>query len=118
MGNDLNIAISAFAQHQIDLRYVYYPLPPSFLKNIIQLLKNGFFLFLIYSDVYSIPGDLRLILERCLSEEPSPEVLEMFMPQVRLVLFNLLKGLQNRQESWQMATQQQLPSFMSANSDE
>jgi len=75
IGNQLNLTISAFEQHQIDL-----------------------------SDVNSIAGDLRGVLERCLSEEPSPEVLDTFMPEVRHVLFNLLSGLKKQQESWQTAS--------------
>ncbi|KAF8817093.1 WD40 repeat-like protein [Phlegmacium glaucopus] len=76
IGNELNLTISAFAQHQIDM-----------------------------SDIHSIPGDLRVVLERCLSEDPSPEVLETFMPEVRDVLFKMLKSLHSRQESWRLATQ-------------
>lgn len=72
--------------------------------------SEHYFLFLpspappLLSDIHSIPENLRVVLERCLSEEPSPAVLETFMPEVRQVLFNLLRGLQKRQESWQMAT--------------
>ena len=58
----------------------------------------------LYSDINSIPGDLRAVLERCLSEDPSPEVLDTFMPEVRHVLFNLLRGLKKQQESWQTSS--------------
>ena len=51
----------------------------------------------------SITGDLRTVLERCLSEEPSSEVLDTFMPEVRHVLFKLLRGLKTQHESWQTA---------------
>ncbi|KAF9020049.1 hypothetical protein BDZ89DRAFT_1072546 [Hymenopellis radicata] len=37
---------------------------------------------------------------RCLAEEPSEEVLALYMPQVRKVIWKLLKGLQARQEVW------------------
>lgn len=67
-----------------------------------------FILFYFFSDIHSIPGDLRSVLERCLSEEPSPEVLQMFMPQIRRVLFDLLRGLQKRRESWQLAVRQRV----------
>ena len=56
-----------------------------------------------YSDIHSIPAELRVVLESCLSEDASPEVLDKFMPEVRHVLFKLLKGLQNQQESWRLA---------------
>lgn len=52
------------------------------------------------SEIHSVPKDLRTVLEQCLAEDPSPEVLAMFMPEVRQVLFKLLKGLQSKQEAW------------------
>ncbi|KAJ7153470.1 hypothetical protein C8R43DRAFT_1002115 [Mycena crocata] len=71
IGTDFNTAIQAFAYHRIDL-----------------------------SDIHSVPKELRTVLEQCLAEEPSPEVLAMFMPDVRQILFKLLRGLQSRQEAW------------------
>ncbi|KAJ7730233.1 hypothetical protein DFH07DRAFT_174475 [Mycena maculata] len=71
IGTDFNTAIQAFAYHRIDL-----------------------------SDIYSVPKDLRTVLEQCLAEDPSPEVLAMFMPAVRQVLVTLLRGLQSKQEAW------------------
>ncbi|KAG6841196.1 hypothetical protein C0991_000993 [Blastosporella zonata] len=71
IGTDFNNAIRAFAYHQIDL-----------------------------SDIHSIPGELRVPLEQCLGEDPSPEILETYMPEVRQVLYKLLKGLQARQDAW------------------
>lgn len=58
---------------------------------------------LFYSDIHSIPKDLRLVLEQCLGEDPSPAILEIYMPQVRQVLYKLLKGLQARQDAWRAA---------------
>jgi len=52
------------------------------------------------SEIHSFPKELRTILENCLAEDPSPQVLEIFMPQVRQVLYKLLKALQARQEAW------------------
>jgi len=74
IGTDFNTTIRAFAYHQIDL-----------------------------SDIHSIPGELRVPLEQCLGEDPSPEILENYMPQVKQVLYKLLKGLQARQEAWRAA---------------
>ncbi|KAG6827828.1 hypothetical protein H0H92_010315 [Tricholoma furcatifolium] len=71
IGTDFNTTVRAFAHHQIDL-----------------------------SDIHSIPGELRIPLEQCLGEDPSPEILESYMPEVRRVLYKLLKGLQSRQEAW------------------
>lgn len=75
VGHEFNTTISAFAYHQIDL-----------------------------SDIHSFPVELRTVLENCLAEEPSPEVLVSFMPDLRKVLYNLLKGLQSRQDMWRTAT--------------
>ena len=52
---------------------------------------------LLYSDLFHITEDLRAVLERCLGEDPSPRVLERYMPAVRTVLFRLLQGLQQKQ---------------------
>lgn len=49
-----------------------------------------------------MPTELRTVLEQCLAEDPSPRVLAMFMPEVRQVLFKLLRGLQAKQEAWRM----------------
>ncbi|KAJ6625957.1 hypothetical protein B0H10DRAFT_1999640 [Mycena sp. CBHHK59/15] len=71
IGTDFNTTIQAFAYHRIDM-----------------------------SDIHSVPKELRAVLEQCLAEDPSPETLAMFMPEVRQVLFKLLRGLQARQEAW------------------
>ncbi|KAJ7832831.1 hypothetical protein B0H13DRAFT_2256495 [Mycena leptocephala] len=52
------------------------------------------------NDIHSVPQELRTVLEQCLAEDPSPQVLAMFMPEVRQVLFKLLRGLQSKQEAW------------------
>jgi len=73
IGTDFNTAIQAFAYHRIEL-----------------------------SEIHSVPKELRTVLEQCLAEDPSPQVLAMFMPEVRQVLFKLLRGLQSKQEAWRM----------------
>ncbi|KAF9038205.1 hypothetical protein BJ165DRAFT_427011 [Panaeolus papilionaceus] len=77
IGHELNHTISAFAHYQIDL-----------------------------SDIHTIPGELRDVLEHCLSEEPSPQVVESFMPELRQVLYKLLKCLQSRRDVWRAAVRQ------------
>ncbi len=47
-----------------------------------------------------MPNELRTVLEQCLAEDPSPEVLAQFMPEVRQIIFKLLRGLQSKQEAW------------------
>ncbi|KAJ3718666.1 hypothetical protein EV361DRAFT_971060 [Lentinula raphanica] len=71
IGTDFNATVHAFTYHKIDI-----------------------------SDLHSIPKDLRAVLEQCLGEDPSPQVLAVFMPQVRQVLHRLLRGLQLRQDAW------------------
>ncbi|KAF8625523.1 hypothetical protein AX17_006835 [Amanita inopinata Kibby_2008] len=71
IGTDFNTTLNAFLHHNIEL-----------------------------ADLYSIPKELRGVLEHCLSEDPSSQALEMYMPQVRQVLYKLLKGLQMRQDIW------------------
>jgi len=71
IGTDFNAAIQAFAYHRIEL-----------------------------SEIHSVPQELRTVLEQCLAEDPSPQVLAMFMPEVKQTLFKLLRGLQSKQEAW------------------
>ncbi|EAU90902.1 hypothetical protein CC1G_02289 [Coprinopsis cinerea okayama7 len=71
IGTEFNTVIHAFAYHQIDL-----------------------------SDIHIVPQEMRTILEVCLAEEPSPEVLDQYMPELKQTLVKLLKGLQVRQEAW------------------
>ncbi|EIN03888.1 hypothetical protein PUNSTDRAFT_21230, partial [Punctularia strigosozonata HHB-11173 SS5] len=68
IGNDFNATVNAFAEHGVDL-----------------------------SEIYSVPADLRLVLENCLGEEPSPEVLDTYMPDIRRILYALLEGIQRKQ---------------------
>ena len=45
----------------------------------------------------SVPDDLRDVLERCLSEDATPENLEVYLPKVRAIITNLLQGLRTKQ---------------------
>jgi len=74
IGHDFNAVIAAFAHYSIDL-----------------------------SDLHTVPAELRVVLESCLAEDPSPEQVESCMPNLRKVLYKLLKGLQARQEPWRAA---------------
>ncbi|TEB33153.1 hypothetical protein FA13DRAFT_1730910 [Coprinellus micaceus] len=75
IGTEFNTIITAFAYHQIDL-----------------------------SDIHSVPHEMRDVLERCLAEEPAPETLAQFMPELKAILIKLLRGLHTRQETWQART--------------
>lgn len=47
-----------------------------------------------------MPDDLRVCLERCLSEDASPAVLEQHLPRVREIIIHLLQGLKLKQAEY------------------
>ncbi|TDL23811.1 hypothetical protein BD410DRAFT_720480 [Rickenella mellea] len=59
------------------------------------------------SDVMSFPQAMRDILEGCLAEDASPQVLEAFQPRVRQTIAHLLHGLQSKQNAYQRAVRGQ-----------
>ncbi|KAN0061507.1 Bud site selection protein 6 [Thecaphora frezii] len=71
LGNDFNSARVAFGSYGIDM-----------------------------SDLASVPDDLRACLERCLSEDASPAVLEVHLPRIREIIINLLQGLKMKQAEY------------------
>ncbi|THH17833.1 hypothetical protein EW146_g3043 [Bondarzewia mesenterica] len=71
LGTEFNATVTAFAYYSIDL-----------------------------SELYSIPQELRTVLEGCLSQDASTQVLAQYMPQVRQILFNLLQGLRSKQPAY------------------
>ncbi|KAI9451759.1 actin interacting protein 3-domain-containing protein [Lactarius psammicola] len=68
LGNDFNTAVSAFVFYEIDM-----------------------------SELLGFPDELRAVLEECLSEEASSATLDRYLPQVRNIVTNLLKGLRGKQ---------------------
>ncbi|KAF6761671.1 bud site selection protein 6 [Ephemerocybe angulata] len=68
LGNDFNAAVAAFAAFNIDM-----------------------------AELVSVPEDLRAILEQCLAEEATAENLEIYLPEVRQIITNLLQGLRAKQ---------------------
>ncbi|GAA6044189.1 hypothetical protein JCM8097_006446 [Rhodosporidiobolus ruineniae] len=68
LGNDFNVACAAFAREQISM-----------------------------NELLSVPGDLRICLETCLSDTPSQATLERHLPQVRQIIIGLLHGLREKQ---------------------
>ncbi|KAJ9478453.1 Bud site selection protein 6 [Pseudozyma hubeiensis] len=78
LGNDFNSAKLAFGSYGIDM-----------------------------SDLNSVPDDLRDCLERCLSEEASPAVLEVHLPRIREIIINLLQGLKMKQAEYKQFLVQQ-----------
>ena len=71
LGNDFNVANVAFGSYGIDM-----------------------------SDLASVPDDLRMCLERCLSEDPSPQTLEVHLPRIREIIIGLLQGLKGKQAEY------------------
>ncbi|KAK0528193.1 Bud site selection protein 6 [Tilletia horrida] len=51
-------------------------------------------------DLASVPTDLRTCLEECLSEEASPQVLEVHLPRIREIIIGLLQGLKMKQAEY------------------
>ena len=49
------------------------------------------------SDMLSVPSELRVCLETCLSEDASPQTLEAHLPRIREVIIGLLTGLREKQ---------------------
>lgn len=78
LGNDFNSAKLAFGSYGIDM-----------------------------SDLSSVPDDLRDCLERCLSEEASPSVLEVHLPRIREIIISLLQGLKMKQAEYKQFLVQQ-----------
>lgn len=50
------------------------------------------------SELLSVPSDLRVCLETCLSDVPSEATLEKHLPQVRGIIIGLLTGLRQKQK--------------------
>ncbi|GAA6007999.1 hypothetical protein JCM10207_006992 [Rhodosporidiobolus poonsookiae] len=68
LGNDFNVACAAFARENISM-----------------------------NELLSVPSDLRICLETCLSDTPSQATLERHLPQVRQIIIGLLHGLREKQ---------------------
>lgn len=71
LGNDFKVAITAFSSYGIDM-----------------------------SDLYSVPPDLRVCLEDCLSEPASPAVLDRHLPRIREIIIRMLEGLKRKQQAY------------------
>ncbi|GAA6048105.1 Bud site selection protein 6 [Rhodotorula toruloides] len=71
LGNDFNVACAAFARENISM-----------------------------NDLMSVPSDLRVCLETCLSDPPSQATLERHLPQVRQIIIGLLHGLREKQRMY------------------
>ena len=57
----------------------------------------------------SFPDELRGVLEECLSEEASSTTLDRYLPQVRSIVTNLLKGLRGKQTTFRQLVSNNRP---------
>ena len=55
------------------------------------------------------PDELRGVLEECLSEEASSATLDKYLPQVRSIVTNLLKGLRGKQHTFRQIVSNNRP---------
>ncbi|WVQ94003.1 hypothetical protein IAU59_001081 [Kwoniella sp. CBS 9459] len=53
----------------------------------------------------TIPADLRACLEQCLSYEQCHETLEVYLPEIRQIIYNLLHGLKQKQAAYKRLIQ-------------
>ncbi|KAG9100681.1 Bud site selection protein 6 [Ceratobasidium sp. 370] len=74
MGNDFNAAVAAFQACGIDM-----------------------------TDLLDVPEQLRRVLETALAEEATPENLEVYLPEVRAIIKNLLQGLRVKQHDYKIS---------------
>jgi len=65
------------------------------------------------SDLHAIPAQLRLALEECLGEEPSPVALDRYLPDIRKLLSELLLGLRAKHPAWRNAVAARPPTAAS-----
>jgi len=87
LGNDFNAATAAFAQFNIEMTYASCYISGKDLPTLI----------VVRSELLSVPEDLRNVLEQCLAEEATPDNLELYLPNVRQIITNLLQGLRGKQ---------------------
>ncbi|KAK8845370.1 hypothetical protein IAR55_006083 [Kwoniella newhampshirensis] len=58
------------------------------------------------AELDSIPNDLRACLEQCLSYEQDHETLEVYLPEIRQIIYNLLHGLKQKQAAYKRLVQE------------
>ncbi|KAL1412086.1 Bud site selection protein 6 [Vanrija albida] len=89
-----------------DVSDIYVRLGNGFELCVTAFRKAG----ISTSDLDSVPRDLREILERALAEDPSQETLNLYLPDIRAIIFSLLSGLKNKQIAYKrLLTERQTP---------
>lgn len=84
LGNGFETCVQAFNRMGIDTRRVIDEISHSESDNC-------------HRELSSIPQDLRNCLEHCLSQDPSPDSLDRFLPEIRNIIQYLLQGLKQKQ---------------------
>ncbi|KAI0306033.1 hypothetical protein B0F90DRAFT_957798 [Multifurca ochricompacta] len=81
---------------EIHVSGVYVRLGTEFNSTVVAFQTFG----IDMSEIYQIPQDLRTVLEGCLSEDPSIQTLNKYLPRVRQIIATLLRGLQSKQTAY------------------
>lgn len=89
LGNELNIACRAFSHINMSVQ-----------------------------DLGNVPGELRTILERTLSQEACQATLDRYLPEIRHIILNLLQGLRRKQSQIQRPIPTIPPSSSTESHDE
>ncbi|WVR03376.1 hypothetical protein IAU60_000367 [Kwoniella sp. DSM 27419] len=87
---------------ETDVSDIYVRLGNGFEVCIQAFQKAG----LGTAELDSIPNELRACLEQCLSYEQSHETLQVYLPQIRQIIFKLLSGLKEKQASYKRILQE------------
>ena len=95
LGNDFNEAVAAFSAFNIDMTYVWN----------CQIFSCSSRFDASHRELISVPDDLRNVLEQCLAEDATPDNLDLYLPNVRQIITNLLQGLRGKQSIYRRIVQ-------------
>ncbi|KAF6062901.1 hypothetical protein FOB64_005939 [Candida albicans] len=108
-----SVSLTQWARKEADDKFVsdaYVKLGNDFRAAIRAFSNNG----IDISDIGNVPQALRIILEAALSEAPSQENLDRFLPSIRNIIVTLLQTLKTKQAkakaiSQEKSTKEELP---------
>ncbi|KAL6453331.1 BUD6 Bud site selection protein 6 [Candida maltosa Xu316] len=109
LGGPVNIQrlLTQWARQEADDKYVsdaYVKLGNDFRSATKAFSSNG----IDISDIGNVPQALRVILEDALSEVPSQETLDRFLPGIRNIIVTLLQNLKTKQAKAKAISQEAL----------
>lgn len=70
------------------------------MSDILGLASGFSLLRFDYREFMSVSDDLRNVLEQCLTENATPNNLEIYLPTVRQIITGLLQGLRVKQSRY------------------